>query len=224
MGLKEHPSNLYSEKREKKMYSYTGLLDWSGGYGPLIAAAVVAYFIGNISPAILIGRARGIDIRKEGSGNAGTTNVLRVMGKKAAVATLIIDVLKGTAAVVLAGILLGQQAAMICVVAVMAGHVWPAAFRFKGGKGVATAFGALCGLNPALGFSCLGIVAAVVLLTRRMSAGSIAGAVIFPVLAYLLEPDFIILGSILAIIILWKHRSNIGRLVRGEEPKMNFKK
>jgi glycerol-3-phosphate acyltransferase PlsY len=127
-------------------------------------------------------------------------------------------------AVVLAGVLLGQLAAMICVVAVMIGHVWPVFFRFKGGKGVATAFGALCGLNPALGFACLGVVVIVVLVTKRMSAGSVVGAMLFPVLAYFLEPDFILLGSLLALIILWKHRSNIGRLVRGEEPKMSFKK
>lgn len=206
------------------MYNYTGLVEWSPGYWPLVVAAIAAYLIGNISPAILIGRAHGLDIRKEGSGNAGTTNVLRVLGKKAAVATLIIDILKGTVAVVLAGVLLGQQAAMICVIAVMVGHVWPVFFRFKGGKGVATAFGALCGLNPLLGVSCLGVVAVVVLLTRRMSAGSIAGAILFPVLAYFLEPDFILLGSVLAVIVLWKHRGNIGRLVRGEEPKLSFKK
>lgn len=206
------------------MYSYTGLLEWDYGYPALIIAGVAAYLIGNISPSILLGRAHGIDIRKEGSGNAGTTNVLRVLGKKAAAATLIIDILKGTVAVVLAGLVAGQQAAMVCVVAVMVGHVWPVFFRFKGGKGVATAFGALCGLNPALGFSCLGVVVIVVLLTKRMSAGSITGAILFPVLAYFLEPDFIIAGSILALIVLWKHRSNIGRLVRGEEPKMSFKK
>ncbi|MGI6257849.1 MAG: glycerol-3-phosphate 1-O-acyltransferase PlsY [Anaerovoracaceae bacterium] len=206
------------------MYSFTGLLQWSGEYWLLVIAALIAYLMGNISPSILIARAHGIDIRKEGSGNAGTTNVLRVLGKKAAAATLIIDVLKGTVAVVLAGVLLGQQAAMICVVAVMVGHVWPIFFRFKGGKGVATAFGALCGLDPLLGLSALGVVVVFVLITRRMSAGSIAGAAFFPVLAYFFEPDFIILGSVLALIVLWKHRSNIGRLVRGEEPKMSFKK
>ncbi len=206
------------------MYSYTGLIDWGTGYWAIVIAAIIAYLLGNISPSILIGRMHGIDIRKEGSGNAGTTNVLRVLGKRAAVATLVIDVLKGTVAVVLAGVLLGQLAAMICVVAVMIGHVWPVFFRFKGGKGVATAFGALCGLNPALGFACLGVVVIVVLVTKRMSAGSVVGAMLFPVLAYFLEPDFILLGSLLALIILWKHRSNIGRLVRGEEPKMSFKK
>ncbi|MEG0157216.1 MAG: glycerol-3-phosphate 1-O-acyltransferase PlsY [Anaerovoracaceae bacterium] len=206
------------------MYNFEGFIGDGNSIWIAVIAAVVAYFIGNISPAILIGKAHGIDIKKEGSGNAGTTNVLRVLGKKAAVATLVIDVLKGTLAVVLGGLLLGQQVAMICVIAVFCGHVWPALFGFKGGKGVATAFGALMGLNPCLGLACLGVVAVGVLVSRRMSVGSILGALTFPILAYFLEPDFILLGSVLALIILVKHRGNIGRLVRGEEPKMGAKK
>ena len=206
------------------MYSFTGILDIDNQYVAWAVAFVLAYLIGNISPSILIGRAKGIDIRKEGSGNAGTTNVLRVLGKKAAIATLVIDVLKGTIPVVVGGLLLGYQAAMICVIAAFMGHVWPIFFGFKGGKGVATAFGALCGLNPALGFACLGVVIVFVLITKRMSVGSIGGAILFPVITYFLEPDFLKIGTVLALIILWKHRGNIGRLVRGEEPKMSFKK
>lgn len=190
----------------------------------LIAVALAAYLIGNISPSILIARAHGIDIKKEGSGNAGTTNALRVLGKKAALATLLIDILKGTVAVVLAGLLVGFNAAMVAAVAVFCGHVWPAFFGFKGGKGVATAFGAICGIHPGLGFSCLGVVILVVLITKRMSAGSLAGALGFPLLCWFMEPRFIWLGSIMALIILIKHRENIARLVRGEEPKLSFKK
>lgn len=190
----------------------------------LVCVAAAAYLIGNISPAILIGRAHGIDIKKEGSGNAGTTNVLRTLGKKAALVTLIIDILKGTFAVVFAGLFVGKLAAMVAVLAVFCGHVWPIFYGFKGGKGVATAFGALCGLNPGLGFACLGVVAVVVLLTKRMSAGSLAGALAFPLLCYFIEPDFLWIGCIMALIILVKHKDNIGRLLRGEEPKMSFKK
>lgn len=206
------------------MYSYSGLIGLNNQWIALIIGVVVAYFIGNISPAILIGRAKGIDIRMEGSGNAGTTNVLRVFGKKAAVATLFIDVLKGTLAVFFGGFLFGQEVAMYCVLAVFCGHVWPVCFRFRGGKGVATAFGALCGLNPALGFACLGIVAFVVSITRRMSLGSVVGAVLFPVMAYFLEPDFIIPGSVMAAFILIKHKGNIFRLIKGQEPKLGAKK
>lgn len=186
----------------------------------VLLAVIIAYFIGNISPAILIGRLYGVDIRKEGSGNPGTTNVLRVLGKKAALATLLVDVLKGTLPVLIVGLLISHQAAMYCVPAVFAGHLWPVAFGFKGGKGVATAFGALMGLNWLLGLSALAIVAAGVLLSQRMSVGSIIGAASFPVLCWFMEPDFIYIGSVLALLVLYKHRANIGRLLRGEEPKM----
>ncbi len=193
------------------------------GYAAIFAAMVLlAYFVGNISPSILQAKARGIDIKKEGSGNAGTTNALRVMGKKAGAITLIVDVLKGTICVLLGNLICGHLCAMLCVVAVMLGHVWPVVYKFKGGKGVATAFGALTGLNPLLGLSALGIVIIGVLVSRRMSVGSELGAITFPVVCYFLEPDFLYLGCVLALIILVKHRANIARLFRGEEPKLSI--
>ncbi|HIU25533.1 MAG TPA: glycerol-3-phosphate 1-O-acyltransferase PlsY [Candidatus Copromorpha excrementigallinarum] len=194
----------------------------SENIGLLAAAAVAAYLIGNISPSILMARARGIDIRKEGSGNAGTTNALRVMGKKAGAVTLVVDILKGTGAVLLGSLMAGHAGAMVCTVAVFCGHVWPVFFRFKGGKGVATAFGALLGLNPLLALSALAIVITGVLISRRMSVGSLAGAVSFPFIAMFFERDFVILGSVMAVIILIKHRGNIARLFRGEEPVMSI--
>ena len=191
----------------------------------MIIAVVIAYLIGNISPSILISKAKGIDIRNEGSGNAGTTNALRVMGKKAGAVTLIVDVLKGTGAVLIGWLLAGSPGAMWCVIAVFCGHVWPVFFGFKGGKGVATAFGAFLGLNPVLALATLGVVAVFVLISKRMSVGSVMGAVCFPVLTFFLERDFVIPGVILALIVIIKHRSNIGRILRGEEPVMSiFKK
>lgn len=100
----------------------------------LIAVGLAAYFIGNISPSILMARARGIDIKKEGSGNAGTTNALRVMGKKAGLITLIVDVLKGTLAVMIGGLFAGDVGAMICVITVFCGHIWPVFLALKAGK------------------------------------------------------------------------------------------
>ena len=88
-------------------------------------------------------KARGIDIKSEGSGNAGTTNALRVMGKKAGAVTLVVDVLKGAVAVLLGNLVCGHLCAMFCVLAAMLGHIWPVFYRFKGGKGVSTAFGAV---------------------------------------------------------------------------------
>lgn len=195
-------------------------------YSNIEAAVViiVAYLIGNISPAILLGRAKGIDIKKEGSGNAGTTNVLRVLGKKYAVATLIIDILKGTVAVLFGRWICGDAVASWCVAAVFAGHVWPIVFNFKGGKGVATAFGALVGYNPVIGFTALGIVALGVLISRRMSFGSVLGAATFPAVAYYFDPEFLVMGTVLAVLIIIKHRANIVRLVKGQEPKLGEKK
>ena len=185
---------------------------------------IAAYFVGNISPAIILGKLHGVDIKKEGSGNAGTTNVLRVLGKKAAVVTLLTDVLKGTVSVVACGLIIGQIGAMIGVIGVFIGHIWPIVYGFKGGKGVATAFGALAGLNPMLGFSALGIVALGVLISRRMSFGSLMGAVSCPLICYWIEREFIYYSTALAAIVLWKHRENIKRLIKGEEPKLGDKK
>ena len=117
-----------------------------------ILAVVIAYLIGNISPSILLAKAKGIDIRKEGSGNAGTTNALRVMGKKAGADNSYRRCSQGNRLRCCWDLLLaGHVGAMWCVVAVFCGHVWPVFFGFRGGKGVATAFGALMGLNPSDG-------------------------------------------------------------------------
>lgn len=190
----------------------------------VILAAAVAYALGNISPSIIQGKLHGIDIKKEGSGNAGTTNTLRVLGKKAAVITLVIDVLKGVAAVLIGGAIAGEQGAYLSALAVFAGHIWPALYGFRGGKGVATAFGALMAVNWMMGLAALAIVAIGVIATQRMSVGSIMGAGTFPLVCWFIEPSFIVVGTAMAIIILVKHRANIGRLIRGEEPKMSFKK
>ena len=186
----------------------------------MVLLVIASYLIGNISPSILLAKRRNVDIRKSGSGNAGTTNALRVLGKKAAIITLVVDILKGTIVVLIAGNIAGQFVAELCTVAVFMGHVWPVCFGFKGGKGVATVFGALMGLNPLLGLSALGVVIVGVLISKRMSAGSILGALSFPILAYLLQPTFLVPGSVMAALLIFKHRANIVRIVKGEEPKL----
>ena len=193
-------------------------------YWKIIISIIIAYLLGNISPSIILGKLHGIDIKKEGSGNAGTTNALRVLGKKAALITLIIDIGKGVLAVVIGKLIGGEAVGYLCALAVFCGHIWPCFYRFKGGKGVATAFGAILAVNWILGLSALGIVAVGVALSQRMSVGSLLGSVTFPIICWLLEPVFIYIGCIMAVIVLIKHRANIGRLFRGEEPKMNFKK
>lgn len=189
-----------------------------------ILSVVLAYFLGNISPAIILGKLHGIDIKKVGSGNAGTTNVLRTLGKKAALITMAVDILKGFAAVKLGFLMGGYTAGAICAVAAFCGHIWPCFYHFKGGKGVATAFGVIVAVNWKLGLAVLAVVAVFLVLTQRMSVGSLAGAISFPLLCWIMEPDFLAAGVVMAVIVVIKHRANIRRLLRGEEPKMSFKK
>ena len=189
-----------------------------------IPVLIIAYLIGNISPAILISRAAGIDIRTKGSGNAGTTNMLRVMGKKAALITLVIDVLKGVIAVVIGRAVGGEGLAVLCGLFVFVGHIWPALFEFRGGKGIATGLGLLLAIKPMLGLICLAAAAVGLLLTRRVSVGSLLAAILLPFLGYWFVPDYWFLLLIISIVIFIKHRSNIKRLLKGEEPKFNFKK
>ena len=189
------------------------------------ALGLVAYFIGNISPSTIMAKRQGLDIKKEGSGNAGTTNALRVMGKKAGAITCIVDILKGVVAVLIGLLVLGNIGSYFCALCVFLGHVWPIVYKFQGGKGVATAFGAVLGVNPLLALISLAIVAIVVFTSKRMSLGSIVGAVCFAILAIFLEPGFFAFACVMSIIILVKHRANIVRLIHGEEPAMGiFKK
>ena len=193
---------------------------------------VIAYLLGSISPSIIQGRLAGVDIKKEGSGNAGTTNTLRVLGKKAALITLIIDICKAVLAVFL-GSTQGDLCSYICAVAVFAGHIWPVYFGFKGGKGVATAFGMLIGLVPALVGVAFALFAAVFACSNYISLGSISAAaflmvaVWFPILGTEGRANLpqCVLVSAIAAFVIFKHRANIGRLLSGTESKIYlFKK
>ncbi len=185
---------------------------------------LIAYMLGNISPSTILAKAKGIDIKKAGSGNAGTTNALRVLGAKAAVITLVIDIGKGFLAVFIVGRFLDPMQVSFCALAVFLGHVWPLLLKFKGGKGVATAFGALLALNWQLALICLGIVVLVVLVTRMVSLGSVTAALAFPFLAYFMEKEFLPAGICMALILIFKHRANIARILSGNESKLSFKK
>lgn len=187
----------------------------------IIIVAIVSYFLGNISPAILVGRLHGIDIRKEGSGNAGTTNVLRVLGVKAAVTTLAIDVLKGYVAVRI-GLNYGDIGAMIAFICVVYGHIFPALYKFKGGKGVATSLGAALALDWPSAFALILIAIAVTALSRKMSLGSITAAVSYPFLIEYYYSSVLPMAILLAVTVIVMHRSNIQRLIRREEPSLSF--
>ncbi len=204
-----------------------------------IIVATIAYLLGSISFSVIISKKMaGFDVRQKGSGNAGTTNVLRSVGKKAAIITLILDVLKGVVAILVAYIV-GKIAKdvdkslliQIAGIAVIIGHTFPIFFGFKGGKGIATSLGVLLMTNWNIGLICLVFALVLMALTRIVSLGSIAAAILFPVLimfmpsnAYIVEGNYIVYSIILAILVIYNHRANVKRLLNGTENRLDFKK
>jgi glycerol-3-phosphate acyltransferase PlsY len=150
--------------------------------------------------------------------------VLRVIGKKAAVITLIVDVSKGFAVVALAKPFAGGAFAMLCGIAVLCGHIWPLFYEFKGGKGVATALGVLLAFDFRMGLMLLIVALILILLTMRVSVGALVASAAFPVFICVMHPVYFAPSLLIAGIIWIKHRQNIKRIVAGEEPKLRFKK
>jgi glycerol-3-phosphate acyltransferase PlsY len=188
----------------------------------LIPMAVISYFVGNINPAIILGRMRGVDVRAQGSGNAGTTNALRTLGKKSGALVFVVDVLKGVIVALLATQLCSLAAGMICGICVILGHLWPAVFGFRGGKGVATTFGVLLAVQPLLALMLIAIVIVVVAVTRMVSLGVCLAALAAVPLGLLFGSWYPVWMAVVAALVLVKHRSNIGRIFRGEESKLSF--
>lgn len=187
----------------------------------LLLCVAGSYLVGNISPATLIGKAYGVDIKKVGSGNAGTTNVLRTLGYGPAALTLVIDILKGFLAVRIglnAGNLLCGE---LCFLAVILGHVYPVFFHFKGGKGVATSFGAAWAINWPSAFAVLLVAAIGAGTSKKMSIGSVAACLAYPLLVLFYYPTFFPVSIIVALFVLYNHRTNIVRLYKGEEKSMS---
>ena len=190
----------------------------------LIIAVIIAYLLGSLSPSSLLARAKGIDIHKEGSGNPGTTNTLRVLGKKAAAITLVIDIFKGVLAVSIAFWLTNETGAMYAAFAAFIGHLYPIEMKFKGGKGVAVAFGVLLRLDWKLALVMLAVIALTVLITRKVSVGSLVAAGSFPFICWYMYPKFLPFGIAMAAFMIIRHRSNIKRLINHEEGNISFKK
>ena len=205
-----------------------------------IIVAIVAYLIGSISFSVIISqKMAGFDVREKGSGNAGATNMLRSVGKKAAALTLLGDALKGVVAILFAIIvgaiakdldkaLLVQLAGILVVV----GHTFPIFFGFKGGKGVATSLGVLLMTNWQIGLICLVFALVLMALTRMVSMGSVGAAILFPILVLFIHTNYtvsegssyLIYSIILAVIVAFNHRTNIQRILNGTENKLSFKK
>lgn len=189
-----------------------------------ILVIIASYLIGSIPFGYLVGRiGRGIDIRDYGSRNIGFTNVLRVIGPTPAVMTIVGDVLKGVGAVLLARFL--QLNAFVVVgagLAAIAGHNWSLYLKFRGGRGVATTAGVVIALTWQIG---VGLVLAwvfIVAVTRYVSIASITVVAIYPLLViYFRKPlPIVIFGLVGAVVVIWRHKENIGRLVRGKEHKL----
>ena len=192
---------------------------------PPAAFVVVAYLLGSVSFAVLLVRAAtGTDIRSSGSGNAGATNVLRAHGKKLALVVALLDVGKGAAAVALMRLVTADPfwAAAAGVAAVL-GHVFPVFYRFRGGKGVATAIGAFLLLSPLALLCSLAVFVVVVAATKYVSLGSVIAMVLLPPFAGLLfrspRPVVTAAGAV-ALVVVLKHLGNLKRLARGEERKL----
>ena len=205
-----------------------------------VVMAIIAYLIGSINFSVIISKkVAGFDVREKGSGNAGTTNMLRSVGKGPAALTLICDILKGVVSILLAiaigSIFKNTDRALlvqVAAIAVVIGHTFPIFFKFKGGKGVATSLGVLLMTNWQIGLICLVFGLLLIILTRMVSLGSCAAAVLYPVLTLFINQHYIVTGNssyliysiILAVIVLFNHRENIKRIMKGTENRISFKK
>ena len=208
-----------------------------------IIVAVIAYLIGSINFSIILSKKMaGFDIREKGSGNAGTTNMLRSVGKKAPIITLICDILKGVVSIliaVLAGkIIKNLDNALLVQLAgifVIIGHTFPVFFKFKGGKGIATALGVLLMINWQIGLICLIFALVLMALTKMVSVGSIAAAILFPILVAFIDQNYIVPTSnsnwsylvfsiIVSLLVIFNHRANVQRILNGTENRLSFKK
>ena len=199
-------------------------------------AAIAAYFLGSFPTGLLVGKARGIDIRTVGSGNIGATNITRALGKKIGAVVLLVDALKGWFACWLASRLAGavsgteiaaessttEQLALTGAVCAILGHNYTCWLKFKGGKGIATTAGTLLALMPTAGMMCIGTWIVFLALTRYVSIASIAAAIAVPTSAWLTDrsPLMIGVGLTVGALAIYKHKDNIRRLIAGKEHRI----
>jgi acyl phosphate:glycerol-3-phosphate acyltransferase len=199
----------------------------------MIGAFMLAYLLGSIPSAVWIGKMfHNIDVRQHGSGNAGATNVIRVLGWKTGIPVMVIDLAKGWTAAMLpqlfhiappgSALLINLQ--ILTGVTAIIGHILPVFAGFRGGKGVATVFGVLLAIQPLLTICCIGVFLSVLLITGIVSVSSISAGIAFPAFLFFLfdTPSVIfkIFSVFVAIALLITHRKNIGRLLKGEESKL----
>jgi len=200
---------------------------------PLLTLAL-AYLLGSFPSGYLAGRwLKGVDIRTLGSGSTGATNVLRQIGKGPALVVFLIDVLKGTAAVLLAKALgLNDWWVVASGLAALAGHIWPIWLGWRGGKAVATGLGMLLGLAWPVGLATFGVFLTVISVSRIVSLSSVLAALSLPLLMLArfaslgeaIRPAYLSLSIVAAVLVIWRHRSNRSRTAAGTEPRLGEKK
>ncbi|MBL7838245.1 MAG: glycerol-3-phosphate 1-O-acyltransferase PlsY, partial [Bacteroidetes bacterium] len=203
----------------------------------IILGIIISYLIGSMPTALWVGKAfYGVDIREHGSGNSGATNTFRVLGKKAGIAVLLIDIIKGLTAASLVRYLnfveLGTvrfvNLQLLFGLSSVLGHIFPIYCGFKGGKGIATLLGMVIGIHYLSALACIGLFVVILFSTRYVSLSSILAAVAFPVIATIIykneEPFFIAFGIAAAIMVVLTHQKNIVRLVAGNENKAKLLK
>ncbi|MFN4011373.1 MAG: glycerol-3-phosphate 1-O-acyltransferase PlsY [Pannonibacter sp.] len=200
-------------------------ISWAYAWPYYAAVLAFGYLLGSIPFGLIITRMAGLgDIRKIGSGNIGTTNVLRTGKKSLAAATLLGDALKGTVAVLLVSHFYGQEMAMVAGFGAFLGHLFPVWLKFKGGKGVATYLGILLGLSWPVGIAFALIWIAVAYLSRYSSLSALTASLASPVLLVLLDQwQLAELFGVLTLMLWAKHHENIGRLLKGQESKIGAK-
>lgn len=190
-----------------------------------IVLIIFAYLIGSIPVGVILGKIKGIDPRKTGSGNIGATNVMRAGGKTLGIITLLGDAAKGFIPVALAGAL-NRDVLIVAIVGLAAflGHVFPVFLRFKGGKGVATALGVYIAVRPLIILGAFVIFVIVFLVWRYISLASIVGAIVVPFGLYLVKApcELVVMAGLIGIIVIIRHKENISRLIKGTENKLSF--
>ena len=208
----------------------------------IILSFVLAYLLGSVNTSVIVGKSKGIDIRKKGSGNAGMTNTLRVVGKGAAVLVFVFDFLKTIIALLLA-VFIGKMlvpeskeaATYMKYVAgfgAVLGHNFPIYFGFKGGKGIVCSIAVILFLDWRIGAIIATVCILIMIITKYVSLGSVIGAIIYPIFVIAFNPDFsqktvpyyLAMSVVISLLALYRHRANISRLLKGTESKLGQKK
>lgn len=187
---------------------------------------IIGYLVGSLNSAILVSKAMKLpDPRTQGSGNAGATNVLRISGKLPAILVLVGDALKGFLPVIIARLfdVSGIWLAVVALAAVI-GHIFPLYFKFKGGKGVATAFGGVLALSPVVAIISLIAWGITLFISRYVSLSSLVGSVLAAILLLFVHVSYFLPVAVITALIIWKHMENIERLKAGTEHKFEFNK